>query len=143
MALGAPNPTRLAALLEATAPSTPAEHAVGEDRMLPVPDALARLVPGLPRGQAAEVTDIGLLLGLAGAAVRDPDRIPDRTGWCAVVGAPGWACSPRRRPASMWKTEERLRAVVPQVMVVVRPAAGGGERVVVLLGGIEQPAPVA
>ncbi|MGC0314786.1 hypothetical protein [Kitasatospora acidiphila] len=43
----------------------------------------------------------------------------------------------------MWKTEEQLRAVVPQVMVVVRPAAGGGERVVVLLGGVEQPAPAA
>ncbi|WP_035838581.1 hypothetical protein [Kitasatospora azatica] len=39
----------------------------------------------------------------------------------------------------LWPVEEKLRGLVPQVEVFVRPdTAAGGEEVVVVLGGIEQ-----
>ena len=55
-----------------------------EDRFLPIPDALASVVPfgGLRRGSAAQVVgSTALLLALTGSACRDG-------GWCAFVGLP-------------------------------------------------------
>lgn len=37
----------------------------------------------------------------------------------------------------LWAQEERLRREVPQVLVVVRRDAGGVERVVTMLGGVD------
>lgn len=37
----------------------------------------------------------------------------------------------------LWAVEEKLRQLVPQVLVVVRRGEGGAEQVVTLLGGVE------
>ncbi|MFE9427704.1 hypothetical protein ACFYNO_32595 [Kitasatospora sp. NPDC006697] len=85
---------RLAAALEATAPhpaTAPPAGAPDEDRLLPVPEALAPLVPGagLARGAVTEVADtgMGLLWALAGTAARDPHHTPAHR-WIAIVGIP-------------------------------------------------------
>lgn len=58
--------------------------AAGDERFLPVPDALVPLVPsgGLRRGSVTQVAgSVTLLLDVAAAACRDG-------AWCAVVGMP-------------------------------------------------------
>lgn len=72
----------------ASSPSQPssaaAVAAAVSDRLLPVPEALASLVPygGLRRGSAVRVEgSTSLLMGMAAAACRDG-------AWCAVVGMP-------------------------------------------------------
>ncbi len=75
--------------------------------MLPVPEALARLVParGLARGETAGVDDMGLLLVLAGAAARARELGLEHAGWIGRVGLPQAG-----RPALVKADADRRRA---------------------------------
>lgn len=133
-ALAAPDPQRLAELLEATAPRQ-ADPAARTDGQLPVPDALAPLFPAgaLERGSVTEAADIGVLLALAGAAIQHPERIPELTGWVAAIGIPelgllaatGYGIDPARlllvdRPGDRWP--EVVAALAPSVdVILLRP----------------------
>jgi hypothetical protein len=71
-------------LVEPTPPAVAVSRATVGDRFLPVPDALAPLIPfgGLRRGSVTRVEgSASLLLGIAAAACREG-------AWCAVLGLP-------------------------------------------------------
>ena len=72
------------AATEVAAAGVAAREAAVSDRLLPIPEALASLVPygGLRRGSAVRVEgSTSLLVGMAAAACRNG-------AWCAVVGMP-------------------------------------------------------
>lgn len=121
------NAARLAEVLEQTAPKADLEA-----RYLPVPGALADLIPGgLRCGTAVEVADPHLLLALAGSAAP--------LGWHAAVGL----------PEVNWAAGEPYGLRLEQLLLVDNPGARWPEVVAslipdvstILLGPVSRPEP--
>ncbi|WP_170297378.1 hypothetical protein, partial [Georgenia thermotolerans] len=118
-----PSSPDLAGAPAAPAVEPDARPAPGDDRYLPVPDALAPLFPGgaLARGGVVQVTgSTSVLLALAGAASADG-------AWCALAALPDVG----------WRAAAAAGLALDRVAVVPRPGPDAAAVVGALVDGFD------